>query len=140
MTLNRIFTVAVFALVLGGVIAGFIAIGPPSRARAIALDRRRVDDLMLIADRIKDQKGPLPAMLTRRPNDSRDPSTGAPYVYVKEDAQHYRLCATFATAAGTDDSTYYEWNHPAGPACFRIARGSAVPIVAPFRQPAPGVR
>jgi hypothetical protein len=140
MTLNRIFTVAVFALVLGGVIAGFVAIGPPSVARAIALDRRRVEDLMLIAGRIKDQKGPLPLLLTPRPNDSRDPSTGAPYAYVKEDARHYRLCATFATAAGTDDSTYYEWRHPAGPACFRIARGSAVPIGPAFPPPAPAVR
>jgi hypothetical protein len=140
MTLNRVFTVAVFALVIGGVIAGFMAIGPPSAARAIALDRRRVEDLMLIADRVKDQKGPLPTTLTRRANDPRDPSSGAPYGYVKEDAQHYRLCATFATAAGTNDSTYYEWNHPAGPACFRIARGRTVPIGAAFRPPPPAVR
>jgi hypothetical protein len=137
MTLNRIFTVAVLALVLGGVIAGFIAIGPPSAARAIALDRRRVEDLMLIADRIKDQKGPLPLLLTRRATDPHDPVSGAPYLYGREDATHYQLCATFATAAGTNDSTYYEWNHPAGTACFRIAQGSAVPIGPAFRLPAP---
>lgn len=140
MTLNRIFTAAVFILVLGGVIAGFIVIGPPSAARAIALDRRRVDDLTLIAARVKEQDGPLPWMLTRRPDDPRDPASSEPYAYVKESETRYRLCATFATAANKNDSVTPEWNHPAGPACFRIAHGSAVPLGPAFRPPPPVVR
>jgi len=139
MTLNRIFTAAVFMLVLGGLIAGFVAIGPPSAARAAALDRRRVDDLILIAAHIKERNAPLPRMLTRRPGDPRDPS-GAPYAYVKESETRYRLCATFAAAASNNDSVTPEWNHPAGPACFRIAHGSAVPLGPAFRPPAPEVR
>ena len=135
MTLNRIFTAAVFVLVLGGVIAGFLAIGPPSAARATALDRRRIDDLTQIADRIKDQNGPLPWILTRRPSDPRDPASDAPYAYVKESETRYRLCATFATATTKEDGANLEWSHPAGPACFRIAHGSAVPTGLAFRPP-----
>lgn len=139
MTLQRIAAIVTFVVVAGGVAAGFAAIGPPARARAIALDQRRVDDLIDIASRVRDRGGPLPVSFTADPGISRDPATGAPYVYAKESATRYRLCATFDTAAGADERIPRS-RHPAGPACFRFARDGVVPIGDAFVPPPTEIR
>ncbi len=135
MTFARIATVVTVAVVAGGVAAGFTAIGPPSRARLVGLDDRRVDDLKTIALRLRESDAPLPASLSNRPPVPRDPVTGTAYGYQKESPTTYRLCANFATAEPSDDALG-SWHHPAGPACFRLARHDFAPQDAAFRPPA----
>jgi hypothetical protein len=138
-TFGRIATIVTIVVVGGGLAAGFAAIGPPSRARTAALDLRRLDDLNTIADRLRDRGGQLPVFYTGGTGVPRDPATGAPYVYVKESESRYRLCATFAAAGGTDDP-YPHWPHPAGAACYRVARGGVVPIGEAFAPPPAEIR
>jgi hypothetical protein len=126
MNLHRIAGAVTVVVVAGAVIAGFVAIGPPSQARAIALDNRRVDDLTTIVGMLNDRDGPLPVVFTTAPSVPHDPATGAPYVYVKENEGRYRLCATFTTASDPD-APDGAWDHPAGPACFRLYRNSTLP-------------
>lgn len=133
MTLQRIAGAVTVVVVAGGVIAGFAAIGPPSQARAIALDDRRVDDLITIVGMLNDRNAPLPAVFTTAPSVPHDPATGAPYVYVKENEGSYRLCATFATASAPSDPA--AWGHRAGPACFRLYRNSNLPMGKAFPPP-----
>lgn len=139
MIFQRIATVMTIVVVAGGVAAGFAAMGPPSRARTIALDQRRVEDLIDIAGRVRDRGGPLPVFFTTDPGIPRDPVTGMPYVYVKETAVRYRLCATFAAAAGAD-GPIPRWRHPAGPACFRFERDGIAPTGAAFAPPSTEIR
>jgi hypothetical protein len=138
-TLERIAATVTVVVVAGGVAAGFAAIGPPSRARALALDSRRIDDLTTIVGMLNDRDGPLPVVFTATPAVPHDPATGAPYVYVREDAGRYRLCATFTNASDADDPIAV-WHHPAGPACFRFFRNSNLPAGKAFPPPPPDVR
>ena len=131
MSLQRVAAIATIVAVGGGLAAGFAAIGPPGHARMVALDQRRVDDLIDIGRRLREGGGPLPASFTTGPGISRDPATGAPYAYLKESETRYRVCATFATAAGAGESIP-GWGHPAGPACFRLARDDVTPIGGAF--------
>jgi hypothetical protein len=139
MTLQRIAAVVTVVVVAGGVAAGFAAVGPPSRARALALDTRRIDDLTAIEGMLNDRDGPLPVFFTAAPAVPHDPATGAPYVYVKENEGRYRLCATFTSASDPDDRIA-SWRHPAGPACFRFFRNSNLPTGKAFPPPPPDVR
>jgi hypothetical protein len=139
MTLGRIAAILTFVVVAGGIGAGFAAIGPPSRARTVALDERRVDDLIDIAGRVRN-RGALPAAFSASEHGNpHDPVTGAPYTYVKESATRYRLCATFAAAAEVDASPA-QWRHPAGSACFRFGKGAVAPIGGAFPPPPPKER
>lgn len=133
MNVQTAVTIATVAVVAGGVAAGFAAIGPPSRTRIVALDERRVDDLRTLVMRLRDRNGTLPPSLRNDPPEPRDPVTGAPYVYVKESAATYLLCATFAEA-GPPGDPLASWHHPAGPACYRLSRGDLVPDGAAFRR------
>src|SRR5581483_10255663 len=87
MSINRLFTIVVFGVVIGGVVAGFLAIGSPSQARERALDQRRVADLEAISSQINGRKAPLPALLPPDVYRPHDPQTGKPYAYAKEGAQ-----------------------------------------------------
>jgi hypothetical protein len=138
MTAERVGALAACALVAAGVIAGCSLIGSPQHARAQSFDRRRSEDLGLLAQRLRfryaDSSGAsrsrrLPATLPRdlgavRSDGSdatRDPATGAVYRYLRDDARRFRLCATFALAGdGTIDPVVGFERHPAGPSCFRL--------------------
>lgn len=123
---DRLAALAACVLVAGGVAAGFMTIGSPQHARLAELDRQRVDDLVIIAERLRARyRDGLPSRLPSdldavRPDGSsatRDPASGVPYAYARENATRYRLCATFATSSITA-----RWEagraHPAGRACF----------------------
>lgn len=133
MTRDQIAAIGAGIVVAAGVAGGFATIGSPQHARLVALDRRRVDDLVIIAERLRVRyhdglPAQLPAELGAVRNDGssamRDPLTGAPYEYARESASRYRLCATFATRSVTP-----RWEtgraHPAGHACFPgdVSRG-----------------
>jgi hypothetical protein len=137
MTAEKIGAVTACALVAAGLVAGFSLVGSPQHARTQAFDRRRSDDLDVVAERLRTRyatAGParsprLPPML---PHDlramradgsdaTRDPETGAVYRYVRDDARRYRLCATFALAGeGRINTAIGFERHPAGPSCFRL--------------------
>lgn len=138
MSTEKIGALAAIALVVAGLIAGCSLIGSPGHARAQAFDRRRSEDLGIIAERLRfryaersgpSRSRPLPVALPRdlgtvRSDGSdatRDPATGAAYRYVRDDARRYRLCATFALAGdATSDAVAGFERHPAGRSCFRL--------------------
>jgi hypothetical protein len=137
MSLERIAAAVACSLVAAGVIAGFWLIGPPQNMRTQALDRRRAEDLRLVAAALKERyktSGPqrswrLPAQLpdglqALRQDGSdatRDPLTGKRYAYARErTAGTYRLCATFAQVDDVAQNWYHSLPHPAGRACFRF--------------------
>ena len=142
---ERIAALAACALVAVAVIAGCSLIGSPEHARAQALDRRRGDDLAIVAERLRSRytsAGPrqsekLPAVLPRdlravRSDGSdatRDPTTGVAYRYVRDGGHRFRLCATFALAGdGTIDTVAGFERHPAGSSCFALdAAGTGPP-------------
>jgi hypothetical protein len=137
-TAEKIAGLTASALVVAGLVAGCSLIGSPQHARALAFDRRRSDDLDIVARRLRDRYAsagparsvPLPAALPRdlravRSDGSdatRDPETGAGYRYVRDDARRFRLCATFALAGdGIVETVAGFERHPAGRRCFRLS-------------------
>lgn len=117
-------------------IAGLIVSGTPQRARNVAIDEQRSNDLMAIASSIDEhwrQTAALPDSLGALDRGRtwivarQDPATGEPYGYRIVDSTRYELCATFDASADT-------WNeqlrirenksrfsvHPAGRSCFEL--------------------
>jgi len=142
MKLDRIFTVAPVALVIGGVAAAFSMTGPPAHARSLALDRVRLEDLQAMMVRFDsrhlDRSSALPSHL---PNDfvREDPLTHRPYVYRRISARTYELCATFAPATEgrpttEEDARRSGWSHGIGETCFVFDDSS--PTLGPLRQKA----
>lgn len=120
-------------------VVGLWLSGTPGAARAMQLDRHRVESLMRIRAAVTEYyriRGAVPAALesltTVPAGASReglaDPVTGELYGYAVVDSARYRLCATFdratpvagsraPTAPGSDDAF---WAHPAGDHCFDL--------------------
>ena len=129
MSLSRAIAVAAILIVLAVVVAAFATIGPPNRARAQALDRRRVSDVGDVAAELHQDHGagPLPAAL---PQPRHDPVSGKAYEYRRLGDNRYQLCATFELPTppdqrtGTDVNTF--WRHPSGRFCFTFDAGSQV--------------
>ena len=128
-----LFAAAACVAVGTALIAGFIVVGPPMKARLERLDDQRVQDLRSISSSIASYAAghhSLPDVLgSMRANGDidaasvRDPVTRAPYEYRRTGARSYELCAVFATAAGGngEDSV---WKHPIGRYCFSRETGS----------------
>jgi hypothetical protein len=129
-TASRLIAAAAVAIVVGVVVAAFVSIGPPSRARAEALDRRRLQDLGEIAARLHDDytdAGRLPPPTYDSPQ--RDPVSKYPYEYRRVTSERYQLCAGFElpTPAGRNDETVASfWHHPAGRYCYSVDVGARV--------------
>ncbi|HLY02413.1 MAG TPA: hypothetical protein VKR56_07930 [Candidatus Cybelea sp.] len=129
MTLSRAIAVAAILIVVAIVAAAFFTIGPPSRARAEALDRQRLRDLGDVAAELHEDysAAPLPA---EPPQPRHDPVSGKPYDYRRLGNSHYQLCATFdlptppSEPADPDVTTF--WRHPAGRFCYTLDAGSRV--------------
>jgi hypothetical protein len=132
--------VTAVALVLG---VAFWFAGSPMRARLLAQDRQRVQDLATIAKRVEayySSQGILPASLdacdinpTTFVEQKVDRFTGRAYVYRVADASHFEVGATFDLpsvignpgiqrrgAAKTALENEGFWSHAAGPQAFRI--------------------
>ncbi|MEA2688512.1 MAG: hypothetical protein QOD51_1119 [Candidatus Eremiobacteraeota bacterium] len=137
MTADRVGAAIACCLVAAALAGGFSLIGSPSHTREVALDQRRSEDLATIASalhnryantaygRQRDVPERLPsdlqALRTDRSDARRDPVTGAAYRYAREDARHYRLCATFSSREDARTELYgAPPPHPAGNACFRF--------------------
>jgi hypothetical protein len=149
MNAERIAATVACMLVAAGLIAGFRLVGSPQNMRTQALDRRRAEDLRVVAGALKTRyesawparSRRLPAQLpddlrALRPDGTdatRDPVTGKRYGYAREPGRKYRLCATFARRDEAPDIGDLSIPHPAGRACFRfnLSDGSysrAVPV------------
>lgn len=131
MTAERVFGVAAIVLVGAGVVLAFTLMGSPGHARAVAIDRRRIEDLARIAgivDARAREAGAVPKALPRD-IDATDPQTGKPYGYRRIDTDRYELCATFSLAGRVDRERYdyyarsRRWQHRAGHVCFTLQSG-----------------
>lgn len=124
MTVPRVAGFAAILLVIGIVAAAFSAIGPPSRARAEALDHQRVVDLGDIAEQLHEDHTQTAAGLTHYlPAPRHDPLTGKPYEFRQIDAFRYDLCAVFQLPTPTQTQQPDEpafWRHGSGRHCYRL--------------------
>ena len=131
MNLTRLLGTACVVVVAVGLALAFIFLGTPAHQRRIALDARRVDDLVSIANAVHNRfaagKLPknLPAVLL-----GQDPVTKRNYEYRRVDDLDYVLCAVFDTdqsgengAADAEVSAAWPrggWRHGAGRTCYEI--------------------
>jgi len=131
MKLEAIAGVTTAAVVLGGVALAFSVIGSPAHERALALDRKRMEDLRALAQRIDESyyaSGErLPAVVPD--GGLNDPVTAKPYDYRRLGASHYQLCATFDLPSEKVDARLeavtWDWPHRAGRTCYRLGTNSS---------------
>ena len=122
---GRSLAIALSVVVTLVIAVGLYLAGSPATARQEALDRRRVDDLHVIALQVKLYRtthGALPPSLaavdsSRIAPISRDPVTGEPYEYEILSDSTFALCATFALPSEPDSRPDSD-AHPAGRYCF----------------------
>ncbi|MCX6910619.1 MAG: hypothetical protein NTY01_21620 [Verrucomicrobia bacterium] len=136
-------------IAFAGLIAAVVAVvamgvwfaGSPMRARLLAQDRQRVQDMQTIYWRVEQyyrEKGQLPATLAACDispatfiERKKDRVTGKPYVYRAVDATHFEVGATFALASAPEESARRRysiggpesdgfWRHDAGLRVYRI--------------------
>jgi type II secretory pathway pseudopilin PulG len=127
-------------VVIAALVAGLIAIGPPSVERQRRLDTTRVENLAAIETSIIAYvrlRKTLPKDLTTLSQESgfsvkrTDPQSGAAYEYQVLGSDTYRLCAQFAAdvdpqqmgaaeAYGLPSGMFGRntWSHGAGRQCF----------------------
>ena len=134
----------VTVVVACAVVAGFLVMGSPQDARKVELDKRRVEDLKMLAsimspgyDRTPIDSLFLESLGDRAPSKMRDPLTREPYGYHVVDSTHYEVCATFDTEVKPEDLDSWEkgWSHPKGKHCFRFRVGEpSLPLPEPGRR------
>lgn len=135
---RRLLTWIVIITAALAVAHGFYKVGSPQSQRLARFDQQKVSDLDQIQNQLVyywQQKGSLPAKLTdlNDPLSSfsvpTDPQSGGQYEYSQTGAKAFQLCAVFnqaadpanspiAAPARLPDSSFSNWQHPAGRACF----------------------
>jgi len=119
----------VSAVVVAAVVTGFLVMGSPKDARKAELDKRRIEDLRMLANFMTPETGrPLRDSLELNAYSPdlkaqvTDPVTQVPYGYRVIDRDHFELCATFDTEVRAQDMQMWEreWAHPKGRHCFRF--------------------
>lgn len=129
---DRAFAGVATAAVIAAVVAGFWVLGTPGRQREIAADRKRVQDMTAIAQRLHEQylaeaeTFKLPETLGAAEL-RNDPLTNQPYEYDRLGDRTFELCATFDTDSSThrlNDQDFNpdaeRWQHPEGRHCFEF--------------------
>lgn len=126
MNAGRLGFFGVIAVVVVAVIAGLIIAGSPAEQRRLRADDRRIRDLQRISSTIaryyRDTEK-LPADLDMLINGwattgiPLDPATEREYTYEIVDADHYRLCADFASDSRPSLPTDF-WTHGSGRRCY----------------------
>jgi hypothetical protein len=114
-------------VVVAMLVWGFSYVGAPHSQRTLRADRRRVQDLYQIANRIngewKGNEHKLPEHLDEFHNIAlADPITRTAYEYHVKEGSQYELCAVFALSSAQNEATPTgsAWAHPAGRHCFEI--------------------
>ncbi|TSC83172.1 MAG: hypothetical protein G01um101419_179 [Parcubacteria group bacterium Gr01-1014_19] len=134
----KYFINTVITIVTAAIVAGFFIVGSPKDARLFEQDEQRLANLQFIQSEILNywmNKARLPKTLADLKDDLRgiqipkDPETGADYRYTVKGAESFQLCATFAKASLSTQSSgakpYYpeiygqeSWKHDSGEVCF----------------------
>jgi len=105
---------------------GFAAIGSPSTQRTLRADRKRVQDLYQLSDKIRNfwtSQQKLPEHLDELPDATlADPITRVTYEYHVKGGREYELCAVFAANSERNDAMpgSTTWSHPEGKHCFSV--------------------
>jgi hypothetical protein len=149
-----------FAIAATGVVAAIVAVGvfnagSPARARLVAFDEQRANDLRSIQKEIVSYwqaKDRLPATLTDLTDSisgftaPSDPVTHRAYAYRATGVDSFELCADF-DLAGKEERTYLfgredrlgGWKHNSGRVCYaRHIDPAKYPPNATAKTPAPG--
>ncbi len=131
----------VVGVVLLVIIAGFLLIESPKKARLRKFDEKRVQDLQVIQSQILDYwrtKGKLPRILTDLNDDisgfraPHDPMTNVEYEYAVGGADSFSLCAMFSLASDEEKNVIASkplspynsikgnevWGHGWGQTCY----------------------
>lgn len=112
----RIAGIGVIIVVIGAVIAGFIAIGSPADSRARRFDQQRLGHLSTIQWQVVSYwqtKGSLPKTLDDLNDDLSgfrvpvDPDTGKSYAYETRGSNAFSLCAVFFREGGSGEKGKY---------------------------------
>jgi len=116
------------AVASAAVVAGIIVVGSPAEERTRRLDRRRVEDLAIMASAVDlfwTRHARIPASLEELHKEPgareplSDPVTGAPYEYKASIDRSFELCARFENASAGDPAARSGfWSHGAGLHCF----------------------
>jgi Domain of unknown function (DUF5671) len=129
----RIAAGVVVLAVLVSLIAGMLFIGSPRRARAAALDERRVQDLRSIHSavalfwtghqRLPSDLDEIAASGGLYLASTADPVTAEPYEYRVVGGRNFELCAVFDDASPARERAAAGlplWSHTAGRVCFEL--------------------
>ncbi|MFH1098479.1 MAG: DUF5671 domain-containing protein [Candidatus Uhrbacteria bacterium] len=130
------------AVVIAGIIVGFVVLGSPQLERARRFDLQRLEHLQGIQWQIVNHwqsTETLPASISELRDDISgyippvDPETKTPYEYRVVGERQFELCATFRTSAIAQDAftgrkpapysvnelgEYYTWPHEADRTCY----------------------
>lgn len=130
MSESRLFTFGAIAVALGGLVLAFRFLGTPSHERLVAMDERRVDDLVKITSAVRDR---YPSGVPEHLSSDvvvTDPFTKRPYEYRRIDGMHYVVCGVFDTDQTSESEEQTPngvtawplryWRHGAGRTCFEI--------------------
>ena len=138
MTGKVLFAAAILA-VCAAMITGLVLIGGPSQGRRDRFDAQRyveldrLVDVLLCKQNVQGRSTSLPAELTAESlrahcssagisaDDLSDNETGAPYLYVRKNAQDFSICATFHDARRTVKLAYsdrFEASFDPGTGCI----------------------
>lgn len=133
--------IIVSVVVVGAIVAGFLAVGSPAHQRLVNFDERKTSDLSNIQYQIISywqQKNKLPASFTDL-HDSingyvapTDPQTNVAYEYRVTGDLNFQLCANFNLKSSASQTPQYStpfpsaaynpytdnWSHEAGRVCF----------------------
>jgi hypothetical protein len=127
MRLERVFGAIAGVVVAGGVALAFVVVGSPGHQRALAIDRRRADDLSdlerSVHSRYHQRGKQLPKELPVGLGIVDSVGDNA-ISYERVDATRYVLCTTFALAtdpkADRNDGHRDAWKHTAGRTCYHL--------------------
>lgn len=136
MTKERIFSIATVVVVAAGLVLAFMYIGSPGYERQVALDRKRLQDLIETSTSLHERYGVNPDLPKRLPPniERSDPLTQRPYEYHRLTPKTYMLCAVFALPMQRDNENDVlgpvdsrSWHHNAGHSCYRLDVRQASP-------------
>lgn len=109
------------------VVLGFLSLGGPSNQRLVQADKKRVQNLVMLAYQVNNKWSSsnhiLPSSMEwPQAKSLRDPLTHELYEYHAKSGNEYELCATFdrdnRNDTTADQNTF--WNHPQGHSCFAL--------------------
>ena len=126
MNVKGAIAVAIVALTLFAVVAGFRLVGSPDHRRSVDADNRQIAEMKSIVNSVKPAKtapSALPPHVPRSYYSGREgydtgPISTGRFSYRKVDAYRFNLCATFL-ADSSDGDAEPGYPHGIGRTCYR---------------------